>query len=97
MIESNEKYSWDPAKRETNIKTRELDFVEMADYIFADPNVVVKHDDRIDYSEPRLLAYGLVDGTRLCLCWTPRGDKVHLITIFKVNKKQWSECYGKND
>jgi uncharacterized DUF497 family protein len=29
VIEENEKYSWDPEKREVNIKMRGLDFVEL--------------------------------------------------------------------
>jgi hypothetical protein len=93
VIESNEKYSWDSEKRDINIAERDLDFLEFADYVFNDPNLSLRPDDRKDYGEPRFLAYGLVGNTRLCICFTPRDGKKHLITIFKVNKKQWSKCY----
>jgi len=94
--EVNLKYSWNPKKREQNIKERGLDFVLLADEIFADPNVVIEPDSRDRYGEGRFLAYALVEGTRLCLCFTPRADKIHLITVFKMHKKQWEAHYGKN-
>ena len=87
--ESNEKYFWDPEKRELNIKKRGLDFVELADMIFSDPYVVVEPDYMADYGELHYLAFALVANMRLCLCFTYRDDKIHLITIFKVNEKQW--------
>jgi len=95
MNETNDKYSWDPKKREQNIKERGLDFVDLAGKIFADPNVVIKSDDRNEYGEDRYTAYGLVNEERLCVCFTPREDKLHLITIFRVNKRDWGKYYGK--
>ncbi|GBU25321.1 hypothetical protein R83H12_01964 [Fibrobacteria bacterium R8-3-H12] len=96
MNKTNEKYSWNPEKREQNIKERGLDIVYLAPKIFADPNLVVKQDFREDYNEERFLAFAFVDDLRLCLCYTLREDKAHLITIFKMHKKDWEEQYGKN-
>ena len=96
MNEINEKYSWDPEKRESNIKKRGLDFVLLADHIFADPNVVIEPDVRCEYGEERFLAYALVEETRLCLCFALRDGRIHLITVFKMNKKQWEAHYGRN-
>jgi uncharacterized DUF497 family protein len=93
MNETNDKFSWDSEKRESNIQTRGLDFVMLADFVLADPNVVIREDNRQDYDEARFLAYAMVEETRLCLCFTPRGDKIHLITIFKVKEKQWRKNY----
>ena len=94
--EVNEKYSWNPEKREQNIRERGLDFVLLADDIFNDPDVVIRPDIRSGYGEDRFLAYSLVEGKRLCLCFAPREDKIHLITIFKMHKRQWEICYGKD-
>ena len=91
---SNEKYSWDPEKRELNIKKRGLDFVELADMIFSDPYVDVKFDNRVDYGELRYSAFAVINNMRLCLCFTYRDDKKHLITIFKMKEKQWRKLYG---
>ena len=96
MNEINERYSWDPKKRELNLRERGLDFVSLVDDILNDPNVVIEHDNRREYDEARFLAYALVDGERLCLCFALREEKIHLITIFKMHKKQWETHYGKN-
>jgi uncharacterized DUF497 family protein len=96
MNEINEKFSWDPEKRDLNIRERGLDMVWFAPKIFADPKLVIELDSREDYSEKRYLAYGLVEGLRLCLCYTPREGMIHLITIFKMHKKEWEKHYGKN-
>jgi len=95
--ELNERYSWDPKKRELNLKERGLDFVPLADEILSDPNVVIEIDPKPNTAgEERFLAFGLVDGNRLCLCFTPRDDKLHLITIFKVHEKLWRKHYEKD-
>jgi uncharacterized DUF497 family protein len=96
MNETNERYSWNSEKRNTNIAGRGLDFVALADLIFDDPNTVIMRDDRNDYGEDRFLAYGVVGELRLCLCFTCREDKTHLITIFRVNEKNWRKHYEKN-
>jgi uncharacterized DUF497 family protein len=93
--DSNEKYSWDPQKRELNIKMRKLDFVELADKIFDDPKLVIEIDNRANYGELRYLAFAVADNMRLCLCFTRRGNKKHLITIFRIHEKQWRKYYGK--
>ena len=71
--------------------------VVLAPKIFADPYVVIELDTRQDYGEERFLAYALVEGVRLCLCFTVRNGKIHLITIYKMHKKQWEKHYGKGD
>ena len=96
MNEISEQYSWNPEKRELNIQKRGLDFVQLADHIFADPNVVIELDARCEYGEDRYIAYALVEGTRLCLCFALREGKIHLITVFKMNKKQWETHYGRD-
>jgi len=94
VIASNEKYSWVPEKREANKRERGLDIVELADFIFADPNVVIVPDARNDYGENRYLAFAMIADERFSLCFTPRGDKIHLITIFKRhNDRQWRLDY----
>ena len=94
MNQTNDKYSWDPIKRAENIEKRGLDIVELADGIFVDPDLAVKLDTRKDYSEQRYLAFALVNDSRLCLCFTPRGDKIHLITIFNLKEKIWRKYHG---
>jgi uncharacterized DUF497 family protein len=87
---------YDPVKNQRNIDERGLPF-DLAVFIFADPDVVIMQDLRKDYGEPRFLAYGLVEGMRLRLCFTPRGKKIRVIGLHQVHKKAWEKHYGKND
>ena len=87
-IEMNNKYSWDPNKRDLNIKKRGLDFVLLADLVFSADDLAISEDRRQDYGENRFNAHGTVMGISVCLCFTPREDKKHLITIFRTHKKQ---------
>jgi uncharacterized DUF497 family protein len=86
-------YEWFEGKRQEIILTRGLDIAVLAPLVLSDPNVVIKEDDRNDYGEERYLAYGMAEGMRLCLCWTLRDGKIHLITVFKMHKKQWEQYY----
>ena len=90
-------YEWSEEKRQEVLAARKLDMVILAPKVFADPNVIIELDMRQDYGEERFLAYALVEGTRLCLCFTPRNGKIHLIMIFKMHKKPWEAHYGKVD
>jgi uncharacterized DUF497 family protein len=86
---------YDDKKNRRNIEERGLSF-DVAKHVLADPNVAARIDDRKDYGETRIVSYGLADGDRLRLCWTPRGDKIRVISLYKVHLKEWEKYYGKN-
>jgi uncharacterized DUF497 family protein len=87
---------YDSEKNQRNIDERGLPF-DLAEFVLADPNVVIKHDLRKDYGESRFIAYGLVEGLRLRFCYTLRGRKIRVISLHQVHKKTWEKYYGKND
>jgi len=89
-------FEYDDEKNRRNVKERDISF-DAAKLVFADPNMVMDIDDRRDYGEPRYVAYGFADGKRLRLCWTPRGDRIRVISLYKVHLKEWEEHYGKNN
>ena len=91
------KFEWDEVKRQKNINGRGLDIAVLAPLVLADPNVVIEQDNKLDYDEDRFLAYGMADGLRLCVCFTLRKEVVRLITIFKLNKKDWEKCYERKN
>jgi len=96
MIESNVRYSWDPAKRVEILNSRRLDIVLLADFIFTDPNIVIVPDIRKNYGEDRFKAFAKIEEERFCLCFTLRADKIHLITIFRQhNNSEWRKNYEK--
>jgi uncharacterized DUF497 family protein len=65
--------------------------------VLEDPDVAIEPDERKNYGEARCRAFGMVDGLRLCLCFTERGDSIRLITISRVHKKTWSKYSGENN
>jgi len=87
---------YDPEKNQRNIDERGLPF-DLAGLVLTDPNVVTEQDMRKDYGEERFLSYGLAGNLRLCLCWTPRENKVRVISLFRVHENEWEKHYGKND
>jgi len=92
----NIKFEWDDDKRHKIINERGLDIAVLAPLVLSGKDTLFLCDMRRDYGEDRWLAFGIVRSLRLCVCFTIRIDIVRLITIFKVNKKDWEKYYGKN-
>jgi uncharacterized DUF497 family protein len=93
---SNEKYQWDEVKRQKILTERDLDIKVIGPEVLADPYVKIETDVRRDYGEVRYRAFGIARGFRLCLGFSIRGEYVRLITIFRVNDKDWGKHYGKD-
>lgn len=89
------KFSWNEDKRQENIAKRGLDIAILAVKVFNDPNAKIRPDLRKEYGEDRFLIYGKADDLRICICFTLRNTEIHLITIFKMHKKDWEKYYGK--
>ena len=87
---------WDENKRQQTLKERGLDF-SLAALVLSDPDIVQYIDNRKNYKEIRYIAYGLVYGEVLKLCYTWRGEKIRVISIHKIHKKEMEKYYGKND
>lgn len=78
--------TFDPAKRDTTLAERGLDFAEAAE-VFAGP-VFEQDDDRLDYGEQRIITIGLLRGRMVVLVWTPRGAARHIISMRKANDRE---------
>jgi len=74
---------------------RGLDF-KLARYILADPNLVCNVDNRKNYREIRYIAYGMVQGHVLKLCYTMRGTAYRIISLHKIHKDKQEKYYGKD-
>jgi len=88
-------FEYDEEKNRRNVEERGLSF-RLAEFVFADPNRVEDIDDRRDYGEVRYVTYGFAEGLRLRLCWTQRGDRIRVISLYQVHIKEWEKYYGKN-
>ncbi len=75
-------FEWDEDKRTANLAKHGIDF-EAAKLIFARPTVEYR-DDRWDYGEERIGAYGEVMGVVLFVVYTRRGAARRIISARKA-------------
>lgn len=78
--------SFDPAKNARNIQERGLPFslAEQLDWTTA----VIEEDIRKAYGERRYLTLGLITNRLYAVVFTPRADKVHIISLRKANPRE---------
>jgi uncharacterized protein len=78
--------SFDAAKSEKNLLARGISFELAAEFEWDSALIVV--DLRKDYGERRFQALGLI-GDRLHMrVFTPRGNRAHVISLRKANKRE---------
>lgn len=86
------KITFDPAKRETTLRERGLDFAD-AGAVFAG-RTFNRADDRFDYGEPRIITAGFLRSRMVVIVWTPRGETRHIISMrycHAKEEKNWRE------
>jgi uncharacterized DUF497 family protein len=81
--------SFDPAKSNGNVIHRGLPFtlVELMEWSGA----VIKEDVRQNYGERRYLAFGMIGERLHAVVFTPRKDKVHVISLRKANQREMKD------
>lgn len=77
---------FDPDKRNKTLAERGLDFARAAE-VFAGRHLTAE-DQREDYSEPRYITAGTLDGRMVVMVWTPRGAARRIISIRKANERE---------
>ena len=83
--------TFDPAKRDRTLRERGLDFTQAAE-VFAGQTINIP-DTRRDYGEDRINSVGYLRGRMVIVCWTPRGDGRHIISMRRTNDREKSR-YG---
>ena len=78
--------SFDPAKSHRNEVERGLPFSLVQDLGWA--SALIKEDTRRDYGERRFQVLGLIHGRLHAMVFTPRDDKVHVISLRKANNRE---------
>lgn len=78
--------TFDPPKRDWTLRERGLDFVQ-AEEVFAGLAIDIP-DLRRDYGESRINTVGYLAGRMVIVCWTPRGDARHVISMRKANERE---------
>jgi uncharacterized DUF497 family protein len=77
---------FDLIKRDKTLAERGLDFVRAGE-VFAGRHFTGEAA-REDYSEPRLITVGRLDGRMVILVWTPRGEVRRIISMRKANERE---------
>ena len=84
-------WDWDEQKRQTTLLLRGLDFTLVRDFDLSAAQI--DPDDRRDYGEARFKATGMIGGRLFVLIFTPRGERLRLISLRKANdreKREWA-------
>ena len=78
--------SFDPEKRIKTLLERGLDF-EDALLVFNGLTLEVE-DTRKDYGETQMICFGLLEGRRVVVGYTPRGTVRHIFSMRKANDRE---------
>jgi len=87
-------FDWDAAKNTANLAKQGIDFRDVV-RIFEGP-VLERIDDRKDYGEIRVIAFGVVEGHELAVVYTPRSEVRRVISARRAHsseRKAYRETY----
>jgi uncharacterized DUF497 family protein len=80
------RFEWDPGKETRNAEKHGIDFTT-ASQIWSSP-IYERTDDRQDYGEPRIIAYGVAEGRVLAVVYTPRGQRYRIISARRASARE---------
>lgn len=86
---------FDPDKRDKTLTERGLDFARVWE-VFASRHFAAE-DVREDYSEPRYITAGRLDGRMVVMVWTPRGETRRVISMRKANEREQARYANRMD
>jgi uncharacterized DUF497 family protein len=84
-------YEWDEAKNQINQAKHGVGFDVV--YGLEWDSAVVERDERYAYGEPRFRAFGRVAGRPHCIAFTPRGERLRIISVRPMHEKE-ARIYG---
>jgi uncharacterized DUF497 family protein len=80
------KIEYDPVKSENNEKERGIPFSAAADFEW--DLALLAEDDRKDYGEIRIRAFGFINARLHALVFTPITGGIRVISLRKANKRE---------
>lgn len=86
-------YTWDEAKRKSNLRKHGLDFAD-APAVVEQPTYV-NEDTRFHYSERRYTAIGFFNGQEVVVVYTEVNDEVRIISFRKATHHERETFYGR--
>lgn len=86
-------FTWDEAKRQSNLQKHGLDFADAAK-VFGGP-LVLFEDKRQDYSEQRMICIGLLDHLVVLIVHVESDQDIRVISMRKADSDE-TDLYYKN-
>ena len=80
------KFTWDEAKRKSNITKHGFDFVD-AEHVFKGATFTFE-DNRFTYGEQRFITLGMLNAIVVVIAHTEHDDVVHIISMRKATKNE---------
>lgn len=88
-------FEWDENKNKVNMEKHYIDFATASE-VFIDSNKIVEFN-RVLNSEIRLQVIGQIQGVlTVIVVFTPRNDKIRIISARRANKKEKGKYNDKN-
>jgi uncharacterized protein len=87
-------FEWDEAKRIGNLRKHGVDFARVVEFQWDD--IQESEDHRKDYGERRWIAFGRIGDRVHVLIYTPRGERIRVISLRRANDKETDVYEGKN-
>lgn len=84
-------YEWDDAKDAFNRRKHGVGFAIVFDFGWED--AVLELDGRYAYGEERFRAFGRHEGRPFCVAYTPRGNRLRVISVRPMHEKE-ARRYG---
>lgn len=86
-------YEWDEAKRLSNIRKHDIDFVDVPEVF--DGDTVIFEDKRFDYGEPRFIVIGILKGRVVVVAYTERHGVIRIISARKATVNEQINFFKK--
>ncbi len=80
-------FEWHAIQAEENVRKHGVDF-PAATCVFLDPHRIEREDIPTPYSETRLEAIGMVGEQVLVVIYTPRADRIRIISARKAHRRE---------
>lgn len=81
------RYSYDTAKKKSNLKKHGLDFDD-AQSVIESGQTVTFEDNRFDYDEPRFITMGVLGGAIVVIATTESDTEIRIISMRKAEKNE---------
>ncbi|MYM86401.1 BrnT family toxin [Rugamonas sp. FT82W] len=86
------RYTWDEAKRLSNLRKHGLDFADAAAVV--EGASATKEDTRFNYSERRFNTLGYLHGKSVVVTYTEEDDVIRIISFRKAGKRESLRLLG---